>query len=158
MSSPPLFVLVLISVVLLVESRREERALGAESQALLIVFLIASLLHAQFDLVGWPFRYEAYLIALGLVGWAAYSLLFTGAGANAETRLLSGTTTIAGVSGGVTLEGASGFRLCNKTASRVGVAIGYKEGSVWTTEGWWNVSGGACETLMPGPLVSRPFM
>jgi hypothetical protein len=70
-SSPPLFVLVLISVVLLVESRREERALGVESQALLIVFLIASLLHAQFDLVDWPFRYEAYLITLGLVAVAS---------------------------------------------------------------------------------------
>jgi uncharacterized membrane protein len=102
-----------------------------------------------------PLIVLASVIALGLVGWAAYSLLFAGGGANAETRLLSGSTTVAGVSGGGTLEGASGFRLCNKTASRVGVAIGYKEGSVWTTEGWWNVDGGACETLMPGPLVSR---
>ena len=35
--------------------------------------------------------------------------------------------------------GAGGLRLCNKTASRVGIAIGYKEDRRWTTEGWWNV-------------------
>ena len=47
------------------------------------------------------------------------------------------------------------MRLCNKTPSRVGIAIGYKEGQKWTTEGWWNVAAGSCETLMAGPLVSR---
>lgn len=47
------------------------------------------------------------------------------------------------------------FRLCNKTASRIGVAIGYKDGSGWTTEGWWNVAANSCETLMRGQLVAR---
>ncbi len=103
-----------------------------------------------------PLIVLASAILLGLAGWATYALLFPGFGANAETRLLSGTTiSAAGVTGGVTIEGASGFRLCNKTNSRVGVAIGYKDGAGWNTEGWWNVSGGACETLMPGALVSR---
>jgi uncharacterized membrane protein len=92
--------------------------------------------------------------ALGLAGWAVYALLFTGVGANAESRLLTGDIVTAGVSGQGTLE-AGGFRLCNKTGSRVGVAIGYKDGNGWTTEGWWNVGAGACETLMPGALVSR---
>ena len=40
-------------------------------------------------------------------------------------------------------------------ANRVGVAIGYKEGRRWTTEGWWNIAAASCETLMAGPLVSR---
>jgi len=47
------------------------------------------------------------------------------------------------------------FRVCNRTQSRVGVAVGYKDGEGWTTEGWWNVPAGSCETLMRGPLVAR---
>jgi uncharacterized membrane protein len=49
------------------------------------------------------------------------------------------------------------LRLCNRTASRVGVAIGYKEGRRWTTEGWWNISAQNCETLVAGPLISRYY-
>ena len=49
------------------------------------------------------------------------------------------------------------FRLCNNTGSRVGVAIGYKDAEGWTTEGWWNVSGRSCETLLRGALVARYY-
>lgn len=49
------------------------------------------------------------------------------------------------------------LRLCNKTPSRVGVAIGYKEQQRWTTEGWWNIAANACETLVSGTLVSRYY-
>jgi uncharacterized membrane protein len=47
------------------------------------------------------------------------------------------------------------FRLCNNTGSRVGVALGYKDGEGWMTEGWWNVSARSCETLLRGSLVAR---
>jgi uncharacterized membrane protein len=47
------------------------------------------------------------------------------------------------------------FRLCNNTASRVGIALGYKDAEGWTTEGWWNVSSRTCETLLKGALVAR---
>src|SRR5438552_18759645 len=47
------------------------------------------------------------------------------------------------------------FRLCNNTASRVGIALGYKDADGWTTEGWWNVSSRSCETLLRGNLVAR---
>jgi uncharacterized membrane protein len=47
------------------------------------------------------------------------------------------------------------FRLCNNTGSRVGVAIGYKDGEVWSTEGWWNLSSRTCETILRGALVAR---
>jgi uncharacterized membrane protein len=71
------------------------------------------------------------------------------ASTDAEARMVGGPP-------GVTADATSGgLRLCNKTASRVGVAIGYKLSSEWTTEGWWNVNAGRCETLMGGPLVSR---
>ncbi|BAF86442.1 protein of unknown function [Azorhizobium caulinodans ORS 571] len=50
---------------------------------------------------------------------------------------------------------AADFRLCNRTQSRVGVAIGYKEGENWATEGWWNIAANSCETLLRGDLVAR---
>jgi uncharacterized membrane protein len=50
---------------------------------------------------------------------------------------------------------AADFRLCNNTASRVGIALGYKDAEGWTTEGWWNVSSRSCETLLKGALVAR---
>ena len=49
------------------------------------------------------------------------------------------------------------FRLCNNTASRVGVAIGYKDAEGWTTEGWWNVAARSCETMLRGGLVARYY-
>jgi len=52
---------------------------------------------------------------------------------------------------------AADFRLCNNTASRVGIAVGYRENESWTTEGWWNLSPRSCETLMRGPLVARYY-
>jgi uncharacterized membrane protein len=77
---------------------------------------------------------------------------------NADTRLASASGSPAGVSGSLTVEpGASGLRLCNKTTSRVGVAIGYQVEGEWITEGWWNVAANTCETLMAGGLVSRYY-
>jgi uncharacterized membrane protein len=49
------------------------------------------------------------------------------------------------------------FRLCNNTASRVGIALGYKDAEGWTTEGWWNISSRSCETLLKGALVARYY-
>jgi len=52
---------------------------------------------------------------------------------------------------------AADFRLCNNTSSRVGIALGYKDAEGWTTEGWWNVSSRACETLLRGTLIARYY-
>ena len=49
------------------------------------------------------------------------------------------------------------LRICNKTSSRVGIAVGYKDDDTWKTEGWWNLAANACETLLAGPLVSRYY-
>ncbi len=49
------------------------------------------------------------------------------------------------------------FRLCNRTDNRIGVALGYKEGEHWTTEGWWNIPAGTCETLVRGQLIARYY-
>ncbi len=47
------------------------------------------------------------------------------------------------------------LRLCNATTGRIGVAIGYQDGSGWVTEGWWTIAGDSCETLLRGKLTSR---
>jgi uncharacterized membrane protein len=52
---------------------------------------------------------------------------------------------------------AADFRLCNNTSSRVGIAIGYKDGQGWTTEGWWNMPARSCETVLKGNLVARYY-
>lgn len=49
------------------------------------------------------------------------------------------------------------LRICNKTSSRIGIAVGYKEQQSWVTEGWWNLPPSSCETLLAGPLVSRYY-
>jgi uncharacterized membrane protein len=50
---------------------------------------------------------------------------------------------------------AADFRICNLTKSRIGIAIGYKDGEEWATEGWWNIAAGNCETLLRGNLAAR---
>jgi uncharacterized membrane protein len=49
------------------------------------------------------------------------------------------------------------LKLCNTTASRVGVAIGYKDAEGWATEGWWNIASHTCETLLKGVLIGRYY-
>jgi uncharacterized membrane protein len=49
------------------------------------------------------------------------------------------------------------FRLCNNTASRVGIAVGYRDKEGWLTEGWWNVSPKSCEVVLRGPLAARYY-
>jgi uncharacterized membrane protein len=49
------------------------------------------------------------------------------------------------------------LKLCNTTASRIGVAIGYKEKDEWTSEGWWNVASQSCEVLLKGGLIARYY-
>ena len=50
---------------------------------------------------------------------------------------------------------AADLRLCNDTASRLGVAVGYQDGKGWATEGWWTIPAQSCETLLKGRLGSR---
>ena len=54
-----------------------------------------------------------------------------------------------------TVAAQADFRLCNNTASRVGIAVGYRDKQGWLTEGWWNVAPRTCETILKGPLAAR---
>lgn len=49
------------------------------------------------------------------------------------------------------------LKLCNTTASRIGVAIGYKDKEGWASEGWWNVASQTCEILLKGSLIARYY-
>lgn len=49
------------------------------------------------------------------------------------------------------------LRLCNITESRIGIALGYRDPQGWVTEGWWNLTPRACETLLQGTLSARFF-
>jgi uncharacterized membrane protein len=67
-----------------------------------------------------------------------------------------------GISAAIALSFASApaladLKLCNKTPSRVGVALGYKDKDGWASEGWWNVGPNNCESLLKGPLIARYY-
>ncbi len=47
------------------------------------------------------------------------------------------------------------LKLCNATTGRIGVALGYQDGTGWATEGWWTIAAESCETLLKGKLTSR---
>lgn len=47
------------------------------------------------------------------------------------------------------------LRMCNQTASKVGIALGYRDPQGWVTEGWWDVAPKVCETLVKGALAAR---
>ena len=49
------------------------------------------------------------------------------------------------------------LRLCNKTDGTISVAIGYKAADGWRSEGWWNIGGSKCGTLLTGALASRYY-
>ncbi len=61
------------------------------------------------------------------------------------------------------------LRMCNMTANRVGVALGYKDKDGWATEGWWTVNPYGphdgttpvdlkkCLTLPKGDLIARYY-
>jgi uncharacterized membrane protein len=55
------------------------------------------------------------------------------------------------------LRARADFRVCNGTKDLVGVAIGYRAAAGWTTEGWWQIPGSSCATLIEGPLSSRYY-
>lgn len=47
------------------------------------------------------------------------------------------------------------LRMCNQTASKVGISLGYRDTQGWVTEGWWDVAPKGCETLLRGALAAR---
>lgn len=75
--------------------------------------------------------------------------------------MVRGMAAIAGALIMLGLAGASpakaDLKLCNNTASRVGVAIGYKNKDGWASEGWWTAEPQKCLTLLKGGLIARYY-
>ena len=47
------------------------------------------------------------------------------------------------------------FRICNDTDNLVGAALGYREDGKWISEGWFQIPGNSCASLIEGDLGSR---
>ena len=47
--------------------------------------------------------------------------------------------------------------VCNKSKSRIGIAIGHQKGDEWETEGWWNLTPGSCNAILSGDLDARYY-
>ena len=45
--------------------------------------------------------------------------------------------------------------VCNQNQDRVAVAVGYHDEHDWVAEGWWNIDGATCETVIEGNLTGR---
>ena len=56
------------------------------------------------------------------------------------------------------LNAAADLRVCNKTNSTVGLAIGYELKGEWISEGWWNLDPEKCETVLKGLLVKTRYL
>jgi uncharacterized membrane protein len=65
-----------------------------------------------------------------------------------------GTLALLGIAG---TPARADLKLCNNTASRVGVAIGYKDREGWASEGWWTAEPQKCLTLLKGTLIARYY-
>jgi uncharacterized membrane protein len=86
------------------------------------------------------------------VGWLRPKFLDRWTGATLLRAAMALAALIA-----MSLPAAADFRLCNNSGGRVGIAIGYKDGEGWVTEGWWNLGSRSCETLLRGGLVARYY-
>ena len=62
-----------------------------------------------------------------------------------------------GIAMGLSASARADLKLCNKTNSTVGVALGYKDSKGWASEGWWNIPPRECKTLLEGPLIARYY-
>ena len=70
-----------------------------------------------------------------------------------KALLLAGLTIAASCS-----QAAADLRVCNKTSSTIGLAIGYELKGEWFSEGWWNLEQNKCETVLAGMLVKTRYL
>lgn len=45
--------------------------------------------------------------------------------------------------------------VCNESASRVGIALGYYKADTWVSEGWWHLESGQCAPVIESDLNAR---
>jgi uncharacterized membrane protein len=49
------------------------------------------------------------------------------------------------------------FRVCNKTPSRIGIAVGVLQDPIRITQGWFNIKPNVCETPIKEDLKQGPY-
>ena len=83
---------------------------------------------------------------------------FTFWGGGRRTVMAAACLLLAGVIGALTVTPAqAGLTICNETGKGLSIAIGYKSGEDWMSEGWWNVDAGACRSVVDGDLPNRHY-
>lgn len=65
--NPEIITLLLFSLALLVLEVKDKKTVWREPPIFLFIFISVTLLHLMFAKMGWFFRYEAYLIAIGVI-------------------------------------------------------------------------------------------
>jgi uncharacterized membrane protein len=77
----------------------------------------------------------------------------TGVGVMTKVLLLAVALLLAS-----TAASQAGFRVCNKSSVRMDVSIGYKDANYgWTSEGWWRIDSGDCQSIINGNLSNRYY-
>jgi len=69
--------------------------------------------------------------------------------------LLIGLSAVSGVL--MPSDAHADLRVCNQTASRVGIAVGYRDQQGWVSEGWYLLKGNSCEVLLKDDLTARYY-
>ena len=64
--NPPLLMLIFVGLIVFYFHYSKQREIWENSIVMIIIFMATFFLHMQFARTGWFFRYEAYLIALGI--------------------------------------------------------------------------------------------
>ena len=65
--NPHILILLCATLVLLIYQYKKQKTFWKDTTIMLIIFIATTLLHMIFARTGWFFRYEAYLVALGIV-------------------------------------------------------------------------------------------
>lgn len=52
---------------------------------------------------------------------------------------------------------SAGLSVCNKSAHGIQIAVGYFNGTRWSSEGWWQVATKKCAELITGRLDARYY-
>lgn len=96
-------------------------------------------------------------IVMRSTGMTAANAMASGCRTAMASSVIAGALVFAGVMFGASGAAYADLRVCNKTTSRIGIAVGYKDQDAWTSEGWWNLPASSCETLLAGALVSQYY-
>lgn len=49
------------------------------------------------------------------------------------------------------------FTVCNQNERQVAVSVAFRDGNMWTSNGWWVVEPGACDVVIRGDLAQTRY-